>query len=323
MCILGDQAGSSFHIIQADIRAGGEVDDHAVRPGNAGFQQRAGNGSLGGIFGLACTLGAAHAHVGIAGILHGRAHIGKVQVDEGRHIDQCRNALHALAQHIVGSLKSVDHGDLFLADQLQALIGDHDQAVHVLQQVGNALLSQALLAAALKGKGLGHDANGQNAQLVCHLGHHRGSARAGAAAHTGGDEHHLRTAQGIGDIVLAFLGGALADLRVSACAAALGELCAQLHLHGGAAVVQCLLVRVHGHKLYALQPCCHHAVHSVAAAAANTYHLDVGYILHFLIQNKSHETVPLSFFVLYCPAAVFCFPLRGSAAAAFCFVQAV
>ena len=129
--------------------------------------------------------------------------------------------------------------------------------------------------------------------------------------------------QGIGDIVLAFLGGALADLGVSACAAALGELYAQLHLHGGAAVVQCLLVRVHGHKLNALQPCCHHAVHSVAAAAANTYHLDVGYILHFLIQNKSHETVPLSFVVLCCPAAVFYFPLRGSAAAAFCFVQAV
>ena len=88
MSALGDEASSGLDILQADIGAGGDVDDHAVCTGNAGLQQRRGDRSLGGVLCLACTLGAAHAHVGVTGILHNGAHIGEVQVDEGGHIDQ-------------------------------------------------------------------------------------------------------------------------------------------------------------------------------------------------------------------------------------------
>ena len=44
------------------------------------------------------------------------------------------------------------------------------------------------------------------------------------------DKDHLGALQGICDLVLAFLGSTLADLGISARAAALGELGAQLHL---------------------------------------------------------------------------------------------
>ena len=81
---------------------------------------------------------------------------------------------------------------------------------------------------ALKGEGLGDDAHGQDAQIVCHLSHNRSRTRAGAAAHTGGDKDHLGALQGICDLVLAFLGSTLADLGISARAAALGKLGAQL-----------------------------------------------------------------------------------------------
>src|SRR5699024_3138609 len=120
---LGDEAGRGLHVLQADVGAGGDVDDDAVGARDAGLQQGAGDGGLGGVFGLARALGAAGAHVGVAGVLHDGAHVGKVQVDKGRHVDQGRDGLDALAQHVVGGLEGVHQGDLFLADHLQPLVG--------------------------------------------------------------------------------------------------------------------------------------------------------------------------------------------------------
>ncbi len=52
--------------------------------------------------------------------------------------------------------------------------------------------------------------------------------------------------------ILALLGSALADLGIGACAAALGELLAQLDLRGGLRIIQSLLVGVHCNKLNTL-----------------------------------------------------------------------
>ena len=251
------------------------------------------NGSLGGVLGLAGALGNADAHVGKAGVLHDGADVREVQVDEGRNVDQAGDALNALAQHIIGCFKSVHQGDFFLADELQPLVRDHDQAVYMHHQVGNTLFGHAHLALALKGKGLRDDADGQDTQVVGRLGHDRGSARAGAAAHAGGDKDHLRTLQRVGDLVLALLGGALADLRVSTGTAALGQLGTKLDLLGGLGVEQSLLVGVHRDELDPGQTGLHHAVDGVAAAATYADNLDIGYILHFFVENECHECIPL------------------------------
>ena len=50
---------------------------------------------------------------------------------------------------------------------------------------------------------------------------HRGGAGAGAAAHAGGDEHHVRARQMIADLVDHLLGGGAADLGLRAGAEAL------------------------------------------------------------------------------------------------------
>ena len=304
MCALGDKTCGGLHVLQTDVRAGSDVDDNAVCTGNAGLQQRAGDSSLGGVLGLACTLGAAHAHVGIAGILHDGAHIGEVQVDEGGHVDQGRDGLNALTQHVVGSLKGIHQGDFFLTDHLQALVGDDDQAVNVHQQIGNALLGQTHLALALKGERLGNDANGQNAQIMCHLGHNGCCTGAGAAAHTGGDKDHLGALEGIGDLVLAFLSGALADLRVCTRTATLGQLGTQLHLDRGMVLGQCLLVGIHGDELHALQAVAHHAVHGVAAAAAYTDHFDRRNVfVQFFVEHQCHNFVLHRIFMWNCAKA--------------------
>ena len=232
--------------------------------------------------------------MGEAGVLHDGADVCEVQVNEGRNVDQAGDALNALTQHVVGSLKSVHQGDALLADELQALVGDDDQRVDMHHQGGNALLGQAHLALALKGEGLGDDADGQDAQVVGSLGHDRGSAGAGAAAHTGGDEDHLGALQGVGDLILALLGSALADLGISAGTAALGELCAQLDLLGGLGIQQSLLVGVHCDELDTGEAGLDHAVDSVAAATAHADDFNVGHILHFFVKNECHECIPLS-----------------------------
>ena len=48
---------------------------------------------------------------------------------------------------------------------------------------------------ALEVEGLGHHADGQDALLAGDPGDHRRRAGAGAAAHAGGDEHHVRALQ--------------------------------------------------------------------------------------------------------------------------------
>ena len=99
--------------------------------------------------------------------------------------------------------------------------------------------------------------------------------------------------QRVCDLVLALLGGALADLRVSTGTAALGQLGTKLDLLGGLGVEQSLLVGVHRDELDPGQTGLHHAVDGVAAAATYADNLDIGYILHFFVENECHECIPL------------------------------
>jgi hypothetical protein len=52
---------------------------------------------------------------------------------------------------------------------------------------------------------LGDHAHGQDAHFLGHLRHDRRSTGAGAAAHAGGDEDHVRAAQGVGDLLARLL----------------------------------------------------------------------------------------------------------------------
>ena len=67
-------------------------------------------------------------------------HVGKVQIDEAGVANQVGDGLHCLTQHIVGDLKGVGKGDLLVRGVLQPLVGDDDQRVHLVLQLGNAAL---------------------------------------------------------------------------------------------------------------------------------------------------------------------------------------
>ena len=227
--------------------------------------------------------------MGHAGVLHDGGDVRKVQVDKAGVADEVRDGLHSLAQHIVCDLKGVGKGDLLVGGVLQALVGDDDKRIHLVLELVDAGLSGPHAAGALKAEGLGDHANSQDAHFLGDLGNDGRAAGAGAAAHAGGDEDHIRIFQSLGDLSAALLGSLAAHLGVSAGALAVGQLLADLDLISSAGHVQCLLVRIHGHKIDALSAGADHAVDNVVAAAAHADDLNIDNSIGTGFQSKCHN----------------------------------
>ena len=226
--------------------------------------------------------------MGKARVLHDGGHIGKVEVDEARVADEVRNALHRLAQHIVCDLKSVGKGDLLIGCMLEPLVWNDNERVDLGLEFIDARFRLRHAAAAFKAEGLRHNADGQNARLARDLGNDGRAARAGAAAHAGGDEDHIRVLQRLGDLVAALFGALAADLRIRACALTVRQLLADLDLIGSGGNIERLLICVDCDKIHAARTGAHHAVNNVVAAAANADDLDLHYVLGAGFQSECH-----------------------------------
>ena len=87
---------------------------------------------------------------------------------------------------------------------------------------------------ALERERLGDDADRERALVARDLRDDRRRAGAGAAAHAGGDEHHVGALQRLGDALRVLERRLAADLGVGARAEALGEVRAELDLDAGA-----------------------------------------------------------------------------------------
>src|SRR5213076_959994 len=109
-----------------------------------------------------------------------------------------------------------------------------------------------------------------------HLGDHAGRAGARAAAHAGGDEHHVGVLDQLGQLRPALVRRVPALGPVAARAEAAGQLAPDVDLDVGVAPLQRLEVGVDGDELDALQGSRDHAVDGVAAAAARADDLDPG-----------------------------------------------
>ena len=226
------------------------------------------------------AVGVADAHVRKAGLLHDGAQVGKVQVDEAGLGNEVGNALNALAQHVVCHFEGV-HQRRPAHDRQQALVGDDDQGIHRFLELGNALFGVLHPAAALKAEGLGDHADGEDAELARALRDDGRSARAGAAAHAGGDEHQVAAAQRFHQLIAALFGGLHADLGQGAGAQALGDLFADLDLLVGLGEVKRLLVGIDSDELHARKAVLDHAVDRVVSRAADTDDFDLGELAHF------------------------------------------
>ena len=166
--------------------------------------------------------------MGEAGVLHDAGDVRKVEVDEAGVLNEIRDAHDGLTQDVIRDLKSVGQRDLLVGGKLQPVVRDDEQRVDLAQQLVDTDHSLIHATLALELEGLGDDADGQDAGLAGDVRDRGRRARAGAAAHAGGDEDHVRILQTLGDIVAALLGAALADIGIAAGALTMGQLLADL-----------------------------------------------------------------------------------------------
>src|SRR5207245_852330 len=142
---------------------------------------------------------------------------------------------------------------------------------------------------------LRHDADRQGAEVARRLGDDGGGARAGAAAHSAGDEHEVRALERVQYVVAILLDRLTADLGPRAGAQPARELLADLHLDVGLVVHQGLGVGVDGDELDAVEPLVDHTVERVAAAAADADDLHPRVLRDGLFELEDHGSLASPF----------------------------
>ena len=159
-------------------------------------------------------------HDGIAHARHDRFHVGEVAVDDPRNGDDVGDALHALAQDVVGDTEGFEEARV-LSDRQQLLVGDDDRGVHRIHQFGNAALRLLHAALAFESEGLGDHRNRKGAHFAGQRGDDGSSSGSGAAAEAGSDEYHVGAFQGLDDLVGVLERRFAPDFRVGAGASPL------------------------------------------------------------------------------------------------------
>src|SRR3546814_7345718 len=77
-------------------------------------------------------------HHRLAHFPHDRTDVGEVEVDEARHNHQVSDTANTLLQHFVSKLESLLEGGVGVGDKEKILIGNDNERVDMLLQLGNA-----------------------------------------------------------------------------------------------------------------------------------------------------------------------------------------
>ena len=170
----------------------------------------------------------------------------------------------------------------------QSVVRNDDQGVDVFRKFGNAFFRLLHSSLTFKAEGFGYDTDGQNAEFPCRFRNDGSRTGAGAAAHTGGNEDHVRTGHELFYAFDGFFRASFTDLGVGTCALTFGDLLADDEFFSRAGGVQHLAVRVDGDKLDAADIGRDHAVDRVVSAAADTDDFYINAIFKYRFKIKFH-----------------------------------
>jgi len=106
---------------------------------------------------------------------------------------------------------------------------------------------------------------------------------AGAAAHAGGDEHHVGAVEQLQDLGQRLLGGLAADLGPGTRTQALGDGDAQLHAPVGERLAERLGIGVGDDEFHAFERGADHVVDGISARATHANHGDTRLNLRLLL----------------------------------------
>ena len=144
-------------------------------------------------------------------------------------------------------------------------------------QLVHALLGLPHPLGPLEQEWLCDNADSQHAKVARRLGNDRGGARARAAAHSGGDEAHVRAGQVLDDFLDGFLGSGGPDLGARARAQPLGDLHSHLNADSRVRLLQRLRIGVGHDEINAVQLLVDHVVDGVAPRSAYAEHSELGF----------------------------------------------
>ena len=186
-------------------------------------------------------------------------------------VDDFGNTGYGVVQHVVGSFKCFFHADVVAQNLFEFFVQNDDERVHLLFQLTQAFFGHAHTARAFVFKWFRHNRNGQNTQFFRHFRDHRRRTCARATAHTGGDKHHIRIAQHIGNAFAVFFRRRTTDFRF--CARAQTGL-AQLQFIQRRRVTQCLRIGIGDDEFHPLYAFGDHVLDGIAACATNANHFN-------------------------------------------------
>ena len=170
--------------------------------------------------------------------------------------------------------KASANDGLLVGDPEQVLVRYDQEGVHLLQKLGDAGFGIAHAALAFELKWLGDDADGENAEIARGPGDDGGSTRAGAAAHAGGNERHVRAGQLGADRLDGLFRRRAAHIRLRAGAEPAGHLRAHLDDALGLRTGERLGIGIGDDELDAFEPGLDHVVDGIATGAADPTHDD-------------------------------------------------
>src|SRR5205807_7748736 len=116
----------------------------------------------------------------------------------------------------------------------------------------------------------------------------RGCPGASSAAEAGGDEHHVGAFQRFDDLVGILEGRFASNFRIGACSQTVGELDAELNLHGRVRHAKRLQIRVRDYELDALHAGIDHAIDRIATATTDPDHLDLGVVAIVFVKTDAN-----------------------------------
>src|SRR5947209_2907899 len=288
-----NDGGGFIDLGQLERGRAGYVDEDATSAVNgAGFKQRGRNGCVRGVGGAALTASDGSAHNGVPHTGHNRFYVGKVAVDDARDGDDVGDALHGLAEDVVGDAERLKEAGI-LRHREQLFIWYDDGGVNGVDQLGQAALRLRHAPAALEGEGLRNDSDGKSTHLAGQGGDDRRSAGAGATTMPCGDKNHVRPFQGFNYLIGIFQRSATAYFRVRPGTQPVRELGAQLDLYRRLRHLQRLQIGIGDNKLYTLNSSRDHPIHGIAAAAAHTNDFYLCVVPWFFVVLNAYFTVHL------------------------------
>ena len=268
--LVADPGRSLVNLEQRQVLAAGDGDDQAAGALDRGIlDQGIGNRSDGRVEHALRAGSLAPAHHGLALLAHDRKNVGEIEIDQAFLDDEVADAGHARIEHLIGHREGVRKCGLLVGDPEQVLVRDDQQGVDLLQQLRDAGFGIAHAALALELEWLGDDADGENAELTRGPGDNRRSARAGAAAHAGGNEDHVCAGQLIADRIDGLFRCRAPHIRLRAGAEAACHLPAHLDEAPGLRTGERLCIGIGDDEVDAFEPRLDHVVDGIAAGAAD------------------------------------------------------